>query len=217
MVSIIPTPSQAYKGFWYSPGQDQFMDPGKPERSSPRQSNSLTDPTSYQSLLPVNFSAPAPRPLQLKLPETKGSRKRKASEVEGLTMPQSTYPRQMEDLSNPQTINPQNLTTSSASSTQAQYSTYTSLPMTSSSYGWQQQPQSFARRVSAPAQSPYPYDNSMSTWMQGSSPGTSRTPSIASTGSQSMSAEQMYSMQSAYGGMGYTPQPAFANPNQYNL
>ena len=136
------------------------------------------------------------------------------------------YTYQMENTYSSSTVSPSNLSAPSVPTnlthySQSQYnrskSAYTSLPMTSSSWGWQQQPQSFPSRVSVPAQSPYPYGNSMSTWMQESSPGTSRAPSITSTGSQAMSAEQMYSMQSAYSGMGYTPQPAFANPNQYNL
>ena len=202
MVSIIPTYQHTYKGFWFSPNEDPFMDQGtqgKFEHTHSKQSAApLTDPTSFQSLhLVPDFTAPT-RPLQLKFPDVGQSRKRKASDVEDLTMSQQQNHRRR---TLPQTINPSTLTSTSSDAVPLQYSAvdYASqMPVSTAQYqtAWQQ-PQT--RRDSAPP-SVYPtYGiNPTSTWYPDQSPSQRSSISMASTGSQSMTPMQPFAPQMPY-------------------
>lgn len=179
------------------------MDQTKPERPSPRYTYSapLTDPTSLQSLLPVTFPLPTQQPLDLKLPETKVSRKRKASDVEDLGMSQP-YRRPRQERSEDATINPQSLTTPLAS-TQYQYMDDPyggQLPVSTPPYpAWQPGPP--ARNASMTVDPYYapPYDvESTSSW--------SHRSSVTSTASQSMAPPYAPSFQQSYG-VQYPPAP----------
>lgn len=202
MVSIIPTPHQGYK-VWFSSEVDQFMDKEKPQRPSPRQTASLTDPTSLQSLLPANYPVP-PRPIQLRLPETRTSRKRKASDVEDLTM--SNHPRsksRREGDSRPETINPsETLITTSA------YGEFTPVTMATSTYGFHS-PQQVDRRGSAPATDPSYNYYTFGPVVPDSSPrqSVSSTPSVTSTTSGPMVPNPVYQPPMTYSNIYYQTQP----------
>ncbi|KAL9090963.1 MAG: hypothetical protein Q9159_001706 [Coniocarpon cinnabarinum] len=159
------------------------MDQTRPERPLSRYSSytaPLTDPEStLQSLLPSTFPVASQHPLELKLPEAKTTRKRKASDVEDLTM-QRQYQRPRRDDG---TIDPQSLTT--PFTTAPYVSEYSTLPHTAPSYAtWQAPPPvrtTSAPGDSQPGQMPYSYLESSPV------PSSySHRSSIASTGSQSM-------------------------------
>lgn len=208
MVSIVPTTHHAYKGFWFSPEGDHLMDQGKPPRPSIRKSASQTDSTSLQSLLTPHFPDPTPPPPvpQTQLPVTtppRTSRKRKASDVGGLAMPEQQRHRLDDTVSGPQTINPQRLTaTTTAPGGLTHYpSDYASISMAPSSYAtWQS---SMDRRGSA--QGPNPQYYAPQPWVPDSSPGPSRTGSVTSTETLPMT----YNNPMTYG---YDPSPHYQQP-----
>ena len=150
MVSIIPTTQPDYKVQWCSAMGNFFMDKGRSDQTrsttttttgSPKHPAPLTDPTSLQSSLPL-FPVPSQSPLDLRLPDTRLSRKRKASQIDESTMSQPPYQRiRGEEQIPPPTIDPSTLTTPFASPSQYSTDPYSNMPAATTSFGtWQPMP-----------------------------------------------------------------------------